>query len=266
MVVPHADVARTPEQALGGRVGAVVAPVRPETGEVDGRPKRPGQLGVSVHARRRAGVVGVDHVPQAHKDVRPPGADRVQDREALDGVATDVLPGHVAAEGEPDRGGRGFGRRSPERTALAGTGTADTDSIGVPLGRGQAVEADLAGPVVHRLYGNWFDPPVRPPGQGHPQDSAALRPRPQHRRPRRNVAHHDPVTHRGGAMTSRPSRRSAGKSESRGHRRRSEDRRHVDRGRSHDHGRLTRWKMISSTGSPFCVVTVSRRMFLSVTS
>jgi hypothetical protein len=129
------------------------------------------------------------------------------------------LPGHIAAEGKPYRGFLRLGRRGPERSARGGPATAEADSVEVPPGGGQAVEADLAGPVVRGFHGNWFDPPVRPPGQPHLEDSAAVPSGPQHRRPRRDITHDNPVTHRGAVVAAQSRGGAAGKNKSRGHQR-----------------------------------------------
>ena len=219
MVVPDADIARTREQPPRCRLFPAVAPMRPEAGEVDGRAEGSRELRVCVHARGRAGVVGIDHVAQPDEDVRPPGADRVQDRETLDGVATDVLPGHIAAEGEPHRGGLGLGRRGLERSAHGEPARAEANSIRVGPSRAQAVEAHLAGPVVFGPHANRSDSPVRPSGQANPQPSVAIPSRPQDRGPRRDIAHGDPAAQRRAVVAVRPRFRAARKSEARGHQR-----------------------------------------------
>jgi hypothetical protein len=94
---------------------------------------------------------------------------------------------------------------------------AEANSIRVPSGWGQIVEANLRRPVIVGPHGNGFDSSVRPARQPHSQRSAALPSRPQDRRPRRSVPHDDTMTYRGAIVAVRSRRRGTGSGQSRGH-------------------------------------------------
>ncbi len=200
VVVPHADVARAGEQPLGRRIATVVAPVRPEARQVDCDPDS-SELRVSVPAGALAGVVGIDHVAEPDEDVRLPRADRVHDRKALLRVTADVLPGDVAAEGEPDRCRVVVGGGGPERSMHGrpvpspGSAQAEPDPVVVGRTRAQASQRHTTREVVFGDDLNPWDGTVAAARESHVQRRRPVRPRPQDRRACGDVAHDDAVGH-----------------------------------------------------------------------
>ena len=135
VVVPDGDVGRCRGEGDPARVVAVVAPARAETGELAGGLDLARDLHVAVATAQLAGIVGVDHVAEAHEEIRVARGDHAEQGIAAALVPADVLTAHVAPESQPRRDRVGSLRRSaelaPERPAIATLGgEADLDLVG----------------------------------------------------------------------------------------------------------------------------------------